>query len=59
MTDPTTDPVTSPETDPAYAKGDEDAEPTMTASSGLRPDGTVDPDPSDEYADKPDAEGDS
>ena len=54
-----TDPVTSPATDPAYAQGDEDAEPTMTASSGPRPDGAVDPDPADEYADKPDAEGDS
>jgi hypothetical protein len=31
----------------------------MTAPSGERPDGAVDPDPSDEYADKPDAEGDS
>ena len=59
MTEPTTDPVTSPDTDPAYAKGDEDSEPTMTASSGLRPDAAVEPDPSDEYADKPDAEGDS
>jgi hypothetical protein len=59
MTDPTTDPVTSPATDPAYATGDVDSEPTMTAPSGERPDGAVDPDPSDEYADKPDAEGDS
>lgn len=57
MTD--TDPVTSPDTDPAYAQGDEDSEPTMTASSGARPDGALDPDPSDEYADKPAAEGDS
>ena len=54
-----TDPVTSPETDPAYAQGDQDAEPTMTAPSGLRPDAATHPDPSDEYADKPDAEGDS
>jgi hypothetical protein len=54
-----TDPVTSPATDPAYAQGDEDAEPTMTASSGSRPDGALDPDPADEYADKPAAEGDS
>lgn len=50
MTD--TDP-TAPSTDPA----DVDAEPTMTAPSGERPDGAVQPDPSDEYADKPDAEG--
>ena len=54
-----TDPVTSPATDPAYAHGDEDGEPTMTASSGLRPDGAVQPDPADSYADKPDAEGNS
>ena len=52
-----TDPVTSPPTDPAYAQGDQDAEPTMTAPSGSRPDAATDPDPSDEYADKPDAEG--
>jgi hypothetical protein len=52
-----TDPVTSPATDPAYAQGDQDAEPTMTASSGLRPDAATQPDPSDEYADKPEAEG--
>ena len=58
-TDPDTDPVTSPETDPAYAQGDQDAEPTMTAPSGLRPDAATHPDPSDEYADKPDAEGNS
>ena len=53
-----TDPVTSPETDPAYAQGDQDAEPTMTAPSGVRartPRRT--PSPPDEYADKPDAEG--
>jgi hypothetical protein len=54
-----TDPVTAPDTDPAYAQGDQDAEPTMTAPSGSRPDGATDADPSDEYADKPPAEGDS
>ena len=54
-----TDPVTAPDTDPAYAQGDQDAEPTLTAPSGPRPDGATDPDPSDEYADKPPAEGDS
>jgi hypothetical protein len=54
-----TDPVTSPDTDHAYAQGDQDAEPTMTAPSGPRPDAATHPDPSDEYADKPDAEGDS
>ena len=54
-----TDPVTSPTTDPAYAQGDQDAEPTMTAPSGPRPDAASHPDASDEYADKPDAEGDS
>ena len=54
-----TDPVTSPATDTAYAQGDQDAEPTMTAPSGPRPDGATQPDASDEYADKPDAEGDS
>ena len=54
-----TDPVTSPDTEPAYAQGDQDAEATMTAPSGPRPDGATHPDPSDEYADKPDAEGDS
>jgi len=52
-----TDPVTSPATDPAYAQGDQDAEPTMTAPSGPRPDAASHPDASDEYADKPDAEG--
>ena len=52
-----TDPVTSPATDPAYAQGDQDEEPTMTAPSGERPDAATDPDPSDEYADKPEAEG--
>jgi hypothetical protein len=55
-----TDPVTAPDTDPAYAQGDQDAEPTMTAPPGQRPDAasTSDaPDASDEYADKPDAEG--
>ena len=52
-----TDPVTSPDTDPAYAQGDQDAEPTMTAPSGERPDAAAQPDPSDEYADKPEAEG--
>jgi hypothetical protein len=59
MTEPTSDPVTSADTDPARAQGDQDAEPTMTAPSGPRPDAAVDPDPSDEYADKPAAEGDS
>jgi hypothetical protein len=59
MTEPTTDPVTSPPTDPAYAQGDQDAEPTMTAPSGPRPDAALNPDQSDEYADKPAAEGDS
>ena len=54
-----TDPVTAPATDPAYAQGDQDAEPTMTAPSGPRPDAASHPDASDEYADKPDAEGDS
>jgi hypothetical protein len=58
-----TDPVTAPDTDPAYAQGDQDAEPTMTAPPGQRPDAasTSDAsdasDASDEYADKPDAEG--
>jgi hypothetical protein len=54
-----TDPVTSPDTDPAHAQGDQDAEPTMTAPSGPRPDAATHPDASDEYADKPAAEGDS
>ena len=54
-----TDPVTSPDTDPAYAVADVDAESPMTAPSGPRPDAARDPDPSDTYADKPDAEGDS
>lgn len=54
-----TDPVTAPATDPAYAGEDEDAGPPMTAPSGARPDGALHADPSDEYADKPDAEGDS
>ena len=54
-----TDPVTSPVTDPAYTQGDQDSEGTMTAPSGQRPDAATHPDPSDEYADKPDAEGDS
>lgn len=49
-----TDP-SAPDTDPA--RGDQDAEPTMTAPSGDRPDAATDPDPSDEYADKPAAEG--
>ena len=55
-----TDPVTAPDTDPAYAQGDQDAEPTMTAPPGSRPDAASTSDASgasDEYADKPDAEG--
>jgi len=52
-----TDPVTAPDTDPAYAQGDQDAEPTMTAPPGQRPDAASTSDASDEYADKPDAEG--
>ena len=52
-----TDPVTSPDTDPAYAQGDQDAEPTMTAPPGDRPDGAVDPDASAEGAEPADAEG--
>ena len=55
-----TDPVTAPDTDPAYVQGDQDAEPTMTAPPGQRPDaaGTSEAsDAADEYADKPDAEG--
>lgn len=52
-----TDPVTSPATDPAYAQDDQDAEPTMTAPSGVRPDAATHADSSDDYADKPDAEG--
>jgi hypothetical protein len=59
MPEETTDPVTAPDTDPAYAQGDQDAEPTMTAPTGPRPDAAVHPDASDEYADKPAAEGDS
>ena len=38
-----TDPVTSPDTDPAYAQGDQDAEATMTAPSGPRPDAATHP----------------
>lgn len=57
MTD--TDPGTAPATDPNAVEGDADAEPTMTAPSGPRPDGALHPDPTDTYEDKPDAEGDS
>ena len=59
---PTWTAISSPtgsETDPASAQSDQDAEPTMTAPSGPRPDAALHPDASDEYADKPDAEGDS
>jgi hypothetical protein len=52
-----TDPVTSPDTDPAYAEGDQDAEPTMTAPPGQRPDAATDPDGSASAAQPSDAEG--
>jgi hypothetical protein len=52
-----TDPVTSPETDPAYAQGDQDAEPPMTAPPGARPDAAVDSAASADSAEPADAEG--
>jgi hypothetical protein len=52
-----TDPVTSPDTDPAYAQGDQDAEPTLTAPPGSRPDAATDPESSAESAEPTDAEG--
>ena len=52
-----TDPVTSPATDPAQAQGDQDAEPTMTAPPGERPDAATDPESSSDSATPPDAEG--
>jgi hypothetical protein len=52
-----TDPITSPDTDPAYAQGDQDAEPPMTAPPGVRPDAATDPDASAEHAEPADAEG--
>ena len=52
-----TDPITSPETDPAYAQGDQDAEPTMTAPPGDRPDAATDVDASADSATPTDAEG--
>jgi hypothetical protein len=52
-----TDPVTSPDTDPAYAEGDQDAEPPMTAPPGQRPDAATDPDASADRAEPSDAEG--
>jgi hypothetical protein len=52
-----TDPVTSPETDPAYAQGDQDAEPPMTAPPGVRPDAAVDAEGSADSAEPADAEG--
>ena len=52
-----TDPVTSPDTDPAYAEGDQDAEPTMTAPPGERPDAATDPEASAGHAEPADPEG--
>lgn len=52
-----TDPVTSPDTDPAFAQGDQDAEPSMTAPPGERPDAATDPESSSDAATPPDAEG--
>jgi hypothetical protein len=52
-----TDPITSPDTDPAYAQGDQDAEPTMTAPPGDRPDAATDSGSSEDSATPADAEG--
>jgi hypothetical protein len=52
-----TDPITSPDTDPAYAQGDQDAEPTMTAPPGDRPDAATDPASSADSATPADTEG--
>ncbi|MDF3050190.1 MAG: hypothetical protein K0R87_1828 [Pseudonocardia sp.] len=52
-----TDPVTSPDTDPAYAEGDQDAEPSMTAPPGQRPDAATDPEASAGRTEPADAEG--
>jgi hypothetical protein len=60
MTDPNpldNGPVQAPDTDPAYAQGDQDAEPTMTAPPGDRPDAATDPEASAEHADPAAAEG--
>lgn len=55
----TADPVTSPDTDPAYASGDQDTEPPLTAPPGHRPDAAVDTDQEgpEANAGPPDAEG--
>ncbi len=52
-----TDPVTSPATDPVSAQGDQDAEPSMTAPPGERPDAATDPESSADGATPPDSEG--
>jgi hypothetical protein len=52
-----TDPVTSPDSDPAFAQGDQDAEPSMTAPPGERPDAATDPESSADGATPPDSEG--
>jgi hypothetical protein len=52
-----TDPVTSPDTDPAFAEGDQDAEPSMTAPPGARPDAATDPESSADAAEPPASEG--
>jgi len=52
-----TNPITSPDTDPAYAQGDQDAEPTMTAPPGDRPDAATNPESSADSATPADAEG--
>jgi hypothetical protein len=54
-----TDPVTAPDTDPAYAQGDQDAEPPLTAPPTDRPDAAVDADQDgpEANAGPPDAEG--
>ena len=54
-----TDPVAAPDSNPAYAQGDQDAEPTMTAPPGQRPDAATDPDGSASAAEPSDAEGTS
>ena len=52
-----TDPITSPDTDPAYAQDDQDAEPTMTAPPGDRPDAATDHGSSADRATPTDAKG--
>jgi hypothetical protein len=52
-----TDPVTSPDTDPAFAEGDQDAEPSMTAPPGARPDAATDAESSADAAEPPASEG--